>query len=93
VLLVYLDKDMGRNKIELVSEDGLLWLIPTHQDSVLSKVKYYSFIINNQFWVCDPNCYRIHVIDEMNFSHIEDLLTKQLNKVVVNNSSTGKDFT
>ncbi len=28
----------------------------------------------------------------MNFSHIEDLLTKQLNKVVVNNLRTGKDL-
>ncbi|QPA56329.1 hypothetical protein [Lysinibacillus sphaericus] len=92
VLLVYLDKDMGRNKIELVSEDCLLWLIPTYQDSVLSSVKYYSFIINNQFCVCDPNCYRIHVIDEMNFSYIEDLLTKRLNNVGVINSSTGKDL-
>lgn len=55
VLLVYLDKDMGRNKMELASEDDLIWLIPTYQDSVLSNVKYYSFIINNQFCVCDPN--------------------------------------
>ncbi len=87
VLLVYLDKDMGRNKIELVSENGLLWLIPTYQNSILSKVEYFSFIINDQFWVCDPNCYRIHVIDEMNFSYIEDLLTQPINKVVVNNSN------
>jgi hypothetical protein len=92
VLLVYLDKDMGRNKIELVSENGLLWLIPTYQNSILSKVEYFSFIINDQFWVCDPNCYRIHVIDEMNFSYIEDLLTQPINKMVVNNSSTGKDL-
>ncbi len=49
VLLVYLDKDMGRNKIELVSENGLLWLIPTYQNSILSKVEYFSFIINDQF--------------------------------------------
>lgn len=59
-MLVYLDKE-DIIKLNLVSDNGLKWTIPIEEyNQVITNLKYYAFIINNKFWIKDPNCNKIY---------------------------------
>jgi len=91
VLLVYLDKQMQKNKLNLISKNGLQWEVPIEeQKRIANNINYYAFIVNEKFCVCDPNCHRVYEVNNMYFSKANTV--KQIEDIVLEYSVTGKDF-
>lgn len=92
VLLVYLDKKMQKNKLNLISKNGLQWEIPIgEQKRIANNIYYYAFIVNEKFCVCDPNCHSVYEVNNMYFSKVANTV-KQVKDIELEYSVTGKDF-
>ncbi|MFJ7408682.1 MULTISPECIES: hypothetical protein [unclassified Lysinibacillus] len=92
VLLVYLDKKMQKNKLNLISKNGLQWEVPIEEKKrIANNINYYAFIVNEKFCVCDPNCHSIDEVNNMYFSKVANTV-KQVKDIELENSVTGKDF-
>ncbi|WP_107840089.1 hypothetical protein [Metasolibacillus meyeri] len=92
VMLVYLDKE-DIIKLNLVSDNGLKWTIPIEEyNQVITNLKYYAFIINNKFWIKDPNCNKIYNFLNTYFSVRNNDFMNNVKNIKLNYSSTGKDL-
>lgn len=93
VLLVYLDKKMQKNKLSLISENGLQWVVPIgEQKRIVTNINYYAFIVNEKFCVCDPNCPSVYEVNNMYFSKVANKSVQQVKDIELEYSVTGKDF-
>lgn len=93
VLLVYLDQKNNKQKLDLISENGLKWMIPLSMHQKIEKnLDLYAFIINKSFCICDPNCNSIYKVNNMLFSKAEIKLDNKVKYIEIESSNTGKDF-
>ena len=89
VILAYLDRHNNKKNVNLTSDDKIHWKVP-NEDKL--DIQYYAFIVNNQFWICDPNNSRLVEKYGTLFSDYLELNSKALAQLSVVKSLHCKDF-
>ncbi|KGR76162.1 hypothetical protein [Ureibacillus sinduriensis] len=89
LLLAYFDKNHLKKSIVCQSKDGLVWYI---DDQSFDNICYYGFIVNDSFWICDPNSIEYTTFEGEIFSvgiTVKERIAKMLN---ISSTETGSDF-
>ena len=88
LFLAYIDNQGEKNKILCYSNNSLDWFI---EDLNLNDIAYYGFIVNEEYWICDPNSNKYCEINGELFSKgfFEKVKNDFLN---VTHTESGSDF-
>ena len=89
LLLAYFDKNNFKKSIKCQSKDGLVWYI---DNKSFDNICYYGFIVNDSFWICDPNSIGYTTFEGEIFS--VGITGKKHNTKMLNiiSTETGSDF-
>ncbi|SEM12190.1 hypothetical protein SAMN04487786_1069 [Paenisporosarcina quisquiliarum] len=89
VKLAYIDKLGDKKTADLISEDRIHWEVKEEDKLGIS---YYSFIVNEQFWVCDTNNSEVIKINNGFFSKYYSLISNTHAKLSKVNSLFCSEF-